>query len=45
MNTTARPAALALAVAITLSTLIGIDRLAQIEVAPATLAQASAPRA
>ena len=45
MKTTHRPAALALAFVLTLSTLIGIDQLAQIEAAPATMAQASAPRA
>ncbi len=45
MKTTHSPIALTLAFVLTLSTLIGIDRLAQTEAAPATMAQASAPRA
>lgn len=45
MKTTSRPAAFVLAFVLTLSMLIGIDQLAQTEAAPATMAQASAPRA
>lgn len=45
MKTTYSPVALTLAFVLTLSTLIGIDHLAQTDVAPAAMAQASAPRA
>ncbi len=45
MKTTHSAAALALSFVLTLTMLIGIDQLAQTDAPPATMAQASAPRA
>ncbi len=45
MKTTTPTAAFVLSIVLTLSILIGIDHLAQTEAGPATVAQASAPRA